>query len=262
MTIRQYLLLASVGCSYMMLGGCFNTTVQDGPPRTYRNISKIPDANPHYLAKSKYGNPKSYIVNGETYHVLPSAIGYNQRGIASWYGSKFTGKLTSTRERYDPYAMTAASPILPIPCFARVTNLENGHSVIVKINDRGPFAPNRIIDLSYAAATKLGYTRKGTALVDVAAIDIQHPGVTAITRLRQPQLYLQAGAFSHYQNANRFQQRIAYLTDSNTLIKTTTESRRVIYRVQIGPLKGVGESDRLQAFLKKAGIAKAVTIIR
>lgn len=248
----------------LSLSSCYNpqSATQDGPPRYYKNISSIKQPTPHYLAKSRYGNPPYYTVNGATYHVLPTAIGYNKRGIASWYGSKFTGKLTSTRERYDPYKMTAASPVLPIPCFARVTNLENGRSVIVKVNDRGPFAPNRIIDLSFAAAKKLGYERKGTALVDVAAIDVNHPNRLPFEyKLNHPQLYLQVGAFSDYPNATRLQRRIADTIHKHTIIQNGNAHNHPLYRVQIGPLRGVGEADTLHAMLKQDGY-HPISIIR
>lgn len=157
----------------ILFSGC-TSQIKDGPPRYYVDVSKIPNAKPKLLPRSKYGNPSSYVVNGKCYRVLKSTNGYIQRGIASWYGTKFHGQLTSTREPYDMLAMTGASPILPIPCFVQVTNLSNGRSIIVKINDRGPFAPHRIIDLSYAAAKKLGYVDKGTTFVEVKAIDIYH----------------------------------------------------------------------------------------
>lgn len=255
----------------LIVGGCYNPQSPsrysqqfDGPPKQQRNVAAIPDAKPHYLPRSLYGNPPYYTVNGKTYHVLASAEGYNQRGIASWYGSKFAGHLTSTRERYDPYQMTAASPVLPIPCYARVTNLENGRSVIVKVNDRGPFAPNRIIDLSYAAAIKLGYQQHGTALVDVAAIDTQNPYPYAINTFKHnhPQLFLQVGVFHDAINAQRLKQALAAATATSTVIYTTRARQEPLYHVQIGPLRGVGEADRLHALLEHQGYGDAISIIR
>ncbi len=248
----------------LIISGCFHASEpKDGPPRTYQDISKIKQPIPHYLPKSRYGNPSTYSVAGITYRVLNSAHGYNERGIASWYGSKFTRRLTSTRESYDPYKMTAASPVLPIPCFVRVTNLENNRSIVVKVNDRGPFAPNRIIDLSYAAATKLGYVRKGTALVDVAVIDTRSPGLLSLPELgHKPQLYLQVGAFSHQINADMLAHQVAQLTHKHTHIETTPSASRHLYRVQIGPINNVVESDRLQAALIRANLGQAITIIR
>lgn len=121
--------------------------------------------------RSKYGNPPSYEVNGETYHVLPTARGYQERGRASWYGEDFHGKRTSSGEPYNMHAMTAAHKTLPLPTYVRVTNVENGREIIVRVNDRGPFVEDRIIDLSFAAATELGVIRRGTAEVEVTAID-------------------------------------------------------------------------------------------
>lgn len=178
-----------LGGMILILSAC-STRLQDGPPQGNVDVSAIPNPTPHYLAKSKYGNPRQYRVLGVTYHVLPSARGYDKRGIASWYGTKFHGQLTSTREPYNLYAMTAANKVLPLPCYAEVTNLENQRHIIVKINDRGPFAPHRIIDLSYAGAKKLGMLRTGTAYVEVKAItEFNHnPTHTVITRHRQASL--------------------------------------------------------------------------
>lgn len=145
-------------------------TKRDGAPREHVDVSGIPDAEPKIEPRSKYGNV-AYRVKGKRYHVMKSAKGYNKVGHASWYGTRFHGKLTSSREPYNLYAMTGASPHLPIPSYVKVTNLENGRSVIIKINDRGPFRHNRILDLSYAAAKKLGYAHKGTAKVRATVID-------------------------------------------------------------------------------------------
>lgn len=239
------------------------TPPKDGPPKFYENITQIHNPKPHYLPKSAYGNPKHYTVNGKTYHVLRTAKGYDQRGIASWYGSKFTGKLTSTRERYNPYKMTAASPNLPIPCFVRVTNLENHRSVIVKVNDRGPFAPNRILDLSYAAAVKLGYARRGTALVEVSTINPRNSTRTPhLTFNKKPHLYLQLGAFRHYQSAKRLQKRLQSLVFDPVQINQGTANAQSWYRVQIGPLRNVAQSDRLQKQLAQRGLGRPITVIR
>jgi len=125
-----------------LLGGCSSIAVKDSAPPQPTDVSSIPDAVPRAEPRSKYGNRPSYKVNGTTYHVLKDAAGYNERGIASWYGKKFHGRRTSSGEPYDMYAMTAAHRSLPLPCYARVTNLQNGRSVVVKINDRGPFHGN------------------------------------------------------------------------------------------------------------------------
>src|SRR5579885_2935637 len=134
------------------------------------DVSNVKDAVPADVTPSKTGNPASYTVLGQTYTLLPACKGYHDRGIASWYGLQFHGGRTSDGETYDMYAMSAANKVVPIPCYARVTNLKNGKSVVVKINDRGPFVANRLIDLSYAAASKLDMLGSGTALVDVTAV--------------------------------------------------------------------------------------------
>ena len=154
-----------------LLSSCATEAPKDGPPPTPIDLSQVQNAVPKIEPFSHYGNSRTYTVDGQTYHVLASANGYNQRGIASWYGTKFQGELTSSREPYNLYDMTAASKSLPIPCYVKVTNLENGKWVVVKVNDRGPFVSDRIIDLSYAAASKLGYADKGTAFVQVTAIN-------------------------------------------------------------------------------------------
>ena len=136
-----------------------------------KNLHKIPNAIPKLEPKSKYGNPASYVVYNKKYHVLPSSAGYKSTGLASWYGSKFHGYRTSSGELYDMYGMTAAHKTLPLPTYVRVKNLDNGREVIVKVNDRGPFHGNRLLDLSYAAATKLDILGRGTGRIEVTAID-------------------------------------------------------------------------------------------
>ena len=144
----------------------------DGPPDVSQPESNLPaDQVPRQEPLSKYGNPPSYVVFGKTYHTLPSSQGFVQRGIASWYGKKFHGRRTSSGEPYDMFGMTAAHTQLPLPTYVQVTNLKNGKQVVLRVNDRGPFHGNRIIDLSYSAATKLDIVREGTGLVEVRALD-------------------------------------------------------------------------------------------
>lgn len=158
-----------------MLGACssLRKEPQDGPPTVVeRPQTQLPKNQvPRVEPLSKYGNPKSYEVFGKTYYTLPSSHGYVERGIASWYGKKFHGRLTSSREPYDMYAMTAAHTQLPLPTYVQVTNLKNGKQVILRVNDRGPFHGNRVIDLSYTAAMKLDIVKEGTGLVEVRALD-------------------------------------------------------------------------------------------
>jgi rare lipoprotein A len=137
----------------------------------------VPDAIPRIEPRARNGNPPFYDVFGKRYYVLSSSVGYWERGVASWYGPGFHKVRTSTGELYDMYGMTAAHKTLPLPAYVRVTNLQNGRSIVVRVNDRGPFVGNRIIDLSYTAAAKLDMLRNGTAMVDVRTIDASVPPV-------------------------------------------------------------------------------------
>jgi len=144
---------------------------QDLGPKQHKDMSNAPDAVPKVEPHSRGGNKSRYEVWGKSYSVMASSIGFKQRGLASWYGQKFHGHLTSNGETYDMYAMTAAHKSLPLPTYARITNLANNKTVIVRVNDRGPFHGDRVIDLSYAAASKLDYRKTGVAEVLVEAID-------------------------------------------------------------------------------------------
>jgi len=155
-------------------------------PHTAPDVSQIPDAVPRDEPRSAFGNPPFYYVGGHRYVVLPSSNGYSERGVASWYGTEFHGLRTSTGEPYDMFAMTAAHKTLPLPCYARVTNLSNGRSVVVRINDRGPFVANRIIDLSYSAAMRLDMIRNGTAFVEVDVISPAAPSYSASLPVNAP----------------------------------------------------------------------------
>ncbi len=145
---------------------------KDAAPRIKVNVDAIPNPIPRAEPKSKYGNPKSYEVFGTTYYTMDSVSpGYTEKGIASWYGTKFHGRRTSSGEPYDMYQMTAAHKTLPLPSYVEVINLRNGHRIVVRVNDRGPFHEGRIIDLSYVAATKLGINLTGTAPVEIRVLD-------------------------------------------------------------------------------------------
>ncbi len=150
-------------------GGLYAPHVQDSAPEAIADVDAIPEPEVKDEPRSRVGN-RSYAVLGKRYTIRDSSEGYVEEGMASFYGNKFHGRLTSNHEVYDMYAFSAAHKTLPLPSYARVTNLANGKSVIVRVNDRGPFHAGRIIDLSYAAATKLGFTRQGTARVEVRAL--------------------------------------------------------------------------------------------
>lgn len=244
----------------LLLNACSSHhSSQDGPPSRYVDVSHVPNATPQKLPRSAYGNPASYTVFGKRYYVMKTEQGYNQRGIASWYGTKFHGQLTSSREPYNMLAMTAASKTLPIPCFVKVTNLRNGKWVIVKVNDRGPFVSNRIIDLSYAAARKLDYTNTGTAPVQVTALTpwlSSAPDLPLKTNFGRPHLYVQLGAFSQRSNALALQARLQHIISQPVHVSNLNS----LYRVQVGPLNN-NETADVKALLDQQGYGEAVMVV-
>jgi rare lipoprotein A len=246
------------------LGGCGTTPVdQDSAPARPRDVSHIPDAVPRAEPRSARGNPPVYEVMGQRYYVMSDAAGYRERGIASWYGTKFHGRLTSSGEPYDMYAMTAAHKTLPLPTYVRVTHVHNGRSIVVRVNDRGPFVGDRIIDLSYAAAVRLGMHNDGTALVDVEVVGpaagttaAVAPSPTTGSMAVEP-VWLQVGAFSDAGNAARLQARLAErgIKDVNT--HPENGLRRTVYRVRIGPLGTLDEIERMLEAVRALGIDDA-----
>ena len=227
-------------------------------PAAPANVDTIPDAVPRREPRSAHGNPPFYDVLGRRYVVLGSADGYVERGVASWYGPTFHGESTSSGERYDMYAMTAAHKTLPLPTYARVTNLRNGRSIVVRINDRGPFVANRLIDLSYTAAAKLDMLREGTTLVEVKALTVQEPdNLTRSAESPPPALYVQVGAFSDQRNARRVVDRLRSGGLSGSFIASPPEGKPALYRVRLGPVTSVAEFDRVAARLTALGFPDA-----
>jgi rare lipoprotein A len=245
---------------------------RDGAPSGSARIPDLPDdAVPRPEPRSKYGNGPVYEVLGKRYSVMPSSTGYQERGVASWYGTKFHGNLTSSREPYDMYSMTAAHKTLPLPTYVRVRNLSNNKSVVVRVNDRGPFVHNRIIDLSYAAALKLDMIRDGTSLVEITAIDFGEPGRDRPVRRSQPavpapmpatepepavsRLYAQVGAFGDRGNAERRLQTLVDAGIRGGFIHEESAASGMLYRVRIGPVVDVLQYDLLVEELESIGIA-------
>jgi rare lipoprotein A len=249
------------------------------PPAPAPRPESIPDAVPKVEARSKYGNPPFYEVFGQRYYVLSSSVGYVERGVASWYGPGFHKVRTSVGEPYDMYAMTAAHKTLPLPAYVRVTNLQNGRSVVVRVNDRGPFVDNRIIDLSYSAALKLDVVRNGTAFVEVRSIDpagaqpaepaapapLTVTTVAPVPALTAPltpaaanaPLFMQAGAFSDPENAKRLAAKLGGGGYGTIFVRDDEIAGRRMYRVRIGPIQNVAEFDRVLAALKRDGVRDA-----
>jgi len=276
----------------LLLAGCgslprYAPPQADGAPGYQVDLSAIPDAVPRPEPRSKYGNPDTYVVAGRRYQVLADSRGYVERGIASWYGTKFHGRRAAMGEPYDMFAMTAAHKTLPLPTYVEVTNLQNGRKVIVKVNDRGPFKANRIIDLSYAAAVKLGIT--GTGLVEIRALDPQawqrerlarrpaakqsppprpvmpaRPAPASATTQAAPEqaaLYLQIGAFAERRNAELLRQRLQELAPGKIRIVHKEGSTQALYRVHIGPIPSIEDADRMTHTLATMGLGEPHIVI-
>ena len=226
----------------------------------------IPDAVPRTEPRSLRGNPPSYEVFGKRYFVLPAAEGFVERGVASWYGPGFHAAQTSTGEPYDMYAMTAAHKSLPLPCYVRVTNLANGRSVVVRVNDRGPFVAGRIVDLSYTAAAKLDMLREGTAFVELRVLTPGTPAAVAPAPLAPPPtlaggpgpgLFVQTGAFADMANARRQVGQLRAAGFDDVRLLPAPDGERRLYRVRIGPVDSVAAFDALAARLARIGIVDA-----
>jgi rare lipoprotein A len=292
--------LAAVG-----LAGCFTSRppVSLAPPETAVSPAPpvaAPQTNevvPRVEPRSRYGNPPYYDVFGKRYYVLSSSAAYIERGVASWYGPGFHQVRTSTGETYDMYGMSAAHRTLPLPAYVQVTNLQNGRSVVVRVNDRGPFVANRIIDLSYAAASRLDMLKNGTAMVEVRAIDpslspqdqaaalltamppaaaappvatsaapaggLPATPVAAAPVAATPRpasrgpLFVQAGAFSDPANADHLAAKLRSGAYGKIFVRDDVIAGRRMYRVRIGPVPNVPEFDRIVAALERAGVHDA-----
>lgn len=251
------------------LAGCASRAPGDGPPRTGSVIPPhLPnDPIPHAEPRSRYGNGPIYEVYGKRYEVMQSNYGFSERGVASWYGKKFHGRPTSSQEPYDMYAMTAAHKTLPLPTFVEVRNLRNNKTIIVRVNDRGPFVSNRIIDLSYSAAIKLDMIGAGTSLVEITAISFDKPPATESTHSRTShaksnrqasaeEIYVQVGAFGDKNNARR---RFSLLREHGireAFVYEETGRSPALYRVRIGPIANVDQYDQVVAKLERIGITE------
>jgi rare lipoprotein A len=261
--------LAALGATALgvMLAACSTLTRRAPPERAPlpapvppppAGVESIPDAVPRAEPRSAHGNPPFYDVLGRRYFVLGAADGYLERGVASWYGPTFHGGNTSSGELYDMYGMSAAHKTLPLPTYARVTNLRNGRSVVVRINDRGPFVANRLIDLSYTAATKLDMIREGTTLVEVRALTPGAPDeLTRSAQSPPPSLYVQAGAYADAHNAQHQLERLHAAGLASAFIVSPLEGKSRLYRVRLGPVGSVAEFDQLAARLAALGIRDA-----
>lgn len=256
----------------VLLTSCSHMKKRDGAPNFYVDETKVPNATPKAEPLAKYGNMSSYRVFGKRYYTMKSSKHYEQVGTASWYGTQFHEQRTSSGERYDMLGMTAAHKTLPLPTYVEVTNLKNNRTIVVKVNDRGPFATNRIIDLSYVAAKKLGMLGHGTAHVRVKAIT---PGTydTPSTwfasnkrstrnlpadplNFQQPShkdIYIQVGAFHSRTNAQKLKKQLASLFTAPINISSPSFDSS-LYHVQVGPLRDVATVNKISNRLRTLGI--------
>ena len=260
---KRFARIVIVGSS-VLAASCAVEVRPAGPSPDGLN-SEPSEPTPRREPLSRYGNPKFYEVFGERYYTLKTNSGFRQRGIASWYGKQFHGRKTSSGEIYDMYQMTAAHKRLLLPSYVKVTNLENGRYTVLRVNDRGPFHGNRIIDLSYAAALKLGVVDKGTALVEIEAVDAgaqQTVAVAAPTKTIPDgvnELYLQIGAFAERPNAERLiehvSKRLSNGLNKRVRIYESVNGAQSIYRVQVGPIETADLADQVVDTLVEIGVS-------
>lgn len=278
-----FLMLLLASCASTKKGG-----KGDGAPEFYVDETQVQNPVPRKEPLAKYGNMRSYVVFGKRYYTMKSSKNYSEIGTASWYGTKFHAHKTSSGEPYDLCGMTAAHKTLPLPTYCEVTNLKNHKTIIVKVNDRGPFESKRIIDLSYVAAKKLGMAGHGTAMVKVTAIDPDtygKPMEFAEHRQRQVQrlphvrthefadaapkhraaplkhyaptttahgkiVYLQVGAFRDRTRAEKLKQKLVAMLEA-----PVTVSKGKLYKVQVGPIRDVATADHISSRLKRIGLS-------
>ena len=281
-TCRRVSIVILLSSMSLLFVGCSSHIKRcDGPPTFYVDETKIPNAVPKVEKLSRIGNKPWYVVFGKRYHVMRTSKNYHAVGIASWYGTQFHSRHTSSGEPYNMLAMTAAHRSLPLPTYVEVTNLKNKRKIIVKVNDRGPFHANRIIDLSYVAAKKLGMLGKGTAPVSVTAIDPSMYGrprrmmiakrslkpvqrITQTTswqviknnvreqrRLPHSSVYLQVGAFKNRLNAIKLQRKLMAQLKTNVILVPPSTTHKY-FLVKIGPFTDLA-AQRFSARLRHLG---------
>jgi rare lipoprotein A len=266
----------------IILSGCAApgpVVIEDGGPDRDFDVSHIANAIPQFEPRTRAGNSNPYTVLGETYRLVETTEGFREEGVASWYGTKFHGRRTANGEIYDMYGMTAAHKTLPIPSYVRVTNRNNGNSVVVRINDRGPFHGGRIIDLTYTAAKQLGFLAQGTAPVVVEYIPMGEPqpvmasaaapgpvrrAGTADMKAPTPEnsagyaipenTFLQVGAFGSEPAARALQARLSELTDYPVVLKFAAPGDLV--RVRVGPFQNNLDLMTLQQKLLDANLSE------
>lgn len=251
-------------------GGCTTMVFREPPPQApepAEEQARVGHGVPPRLPDQRWppgspGNPPFYDVMGKRYFVLPDAHGFREQGVASWYGREFHGRRTSSGEPYDMYALTAAHRTLPLPTLARVTNLETGKSIVLRINDRGPFRKERVMDLSYAAARELGILNAGTGLVEIEAIEDATSTTPAAGRAtRPPNVFLQVGAFAEQRNAENLRLRLQSQGIANVVIRHDDTKERVLYRVRVGPVANAEAFDELARRVQALNLGSSQLVV-
>ncbi|QKK04128.1 MAG: septal ring lytic transglycosylase RlpA family protein [Pseudomonadota bacterium] len=228
----------------------------DGPPPALPDPDLIEWPLPHPEPRSAYGNHTPYEVMGQTYRVLDQAAGYSEEGIASWYGTKFHGRMTSSGEPYDMYQLTAAHRTLPLPTWAEVTHLDTGRRIIVRVNDRGPFHADRLIDLSWAAAHALGMTEAGTAPVAVRAITFDEQVEPTPRPARLP-VWVQVGAFAEAERAAAVTRELERAGIGPIATEASGSPGEALWRVRIGPVEELRRAVALLERVAELGLGPA-----
>jgi rare lipoprotein A len=264
-------------CAALLTTATLAACAGNGPQRSStqaREIASRPDTvSPLPPRRADRGNPPFYDVLGKRYHVLPTSAGYVERGVASWYGRDFHGLATSSGETYDMHAMTAAHTTLPLPTWVEVTNLVNGKRVVVKVNDRGPFVDNRLIDLSFAAATELDMIGTGTTRVEVRTVAPPRdafrgapavaaaPAAATAPPVAVERMFVQIGAFAQPENAERLVARLRASGFANPQVVSASDDRRRLHRVLLGPIADSGEFDQVNARLRAIGVSGSRLVV-
>jgi len=283
---RDGLMLILLAC---LLGGCAIQTQErrsgsrysmehDSGPRDQEfDVSRVVEPEPRYEEPTSAGNQSPYEVWGQTYEVLETASGYEATGTASWYGRKFHGHRTSNGETYNMYRLTAAHRSLPLPSYLRVTNLENDRSTIVRVNDRGPFHGERLIDLSYAAARVLGFEDQGTTRVHIEAVatrpgsretdsdPAQEPQVSADSSRadeKEEKLFVQVGAFGNLSSATRLRDKLFLIAGSNVHLVEAVDGADAIHRVWVGPFDNRKDAEQEKNAIERNNLGQPIIISR
>jgi rare lipoprotein A len=259
-------------------GGLYAPHIKDSGPATVPDISGIPEPVPVVEPLARYGNRPSYTVLGRTYQVMEDGSGYHERGVASWYGNKFHGRPTSSFEPYDMYKFTAAHRTLPLPSYVQVTNLDNGKSVVVRVNDRGPFHGDRLIDLSYVAAVKLDLHHRGTAPVEVRVLTPADSGTrlaaapgtglgpvgaglsAGAARPVPARAFLQVASFSQHDNAERMQRQLVNAGLRNVDLQRADVDGNTVWRVRVGPYGRASNLERARDKIRGLGLGEPQTV--